>query len=215
MGWNVRSVERALLHRAARRYAAHGWDVMPGAAFDGDRHRCADLGCPKSGCHPALLNWADAATRDLTRVAAWWRDHPYTVLLPTGRAFDVVEVPAHLGTMVARGTLRGPGHRRRWHGPVAVSGTGRWMLLVRPGEALRPELDHQTGVLLHQRDSWVPAPPTREIVGRVRWEVPPDEVGWRLPDPNAVQRLLVDALLAVAPVRPARPATRTLVAQHR
>lgn len=201
MGWHVKPMDRVLLHRAARRYAAHGWDVVPGTVFDGTRHRCDALGCPTVDCHPARAGWEQTATHDPHLVAGWWRE-PRAVLLATGRSLDVVEVPAHLGALVARGTVRGP---------VAVSGTGRWLMLVRPGEPLRPELDSRDDVVLHQRGSWIPVPPSREICGRVRWEVSPVVAEWRLPDSYAVQRLLVDALLAIAPQRTPRPTVRTLV----
>jgi hypothetical protein len=101
-------VERVVLRHAARRYAAHGWDVMPGAAATGLRHRCDDPGCPTFGCHPTLVWWAVAASRDISLVSAWWRRKPHTVLLPTGRAFDVLDAPAHLGALVARGAIRAP-----------------------------------------------------------------------------------------------------------
>lgn len=211
MDWQVKTLERVILRRAARRYAAHGWDVMPGAAFTGVRHRCDDPGCPTFGCHPALERWAEAASRDISVVSAWWRSKSYTVLLPTGRAFDVLEVPAHLGALVARGTVRAP---------VAVTGARRWMILVRPGQPLRPELDGQLDVVLHGRDSWIPAPPSKELAGRSRWEVSPEEVQWRLPDSYAVQLLLVDALEAVVSGRPwARssfvPVRRLIADAHR
>ena len=69
----------------------------PGAYRAGDRFACGRAGCPTTACHPALVSWAQAATDDPRTVAGWWRDTAYTVLLATGRAFDVVEVPAYLG----------------------------------------------------------------------------------------------------------------------
>jgi hypothetical protein len=74
------------------------------------------------------------------------------------------------------------------------------MFLVAPGDSLRPELAAHLDVVLHGPGSWVPAPPTRTPLGRVRWEVHPAVTGWRLPDPYAVQA----ALLADAPPHPGR-----------
>jgi hypothetical protein len=82
-------------------------------------------------------------------------------------------------------------------GPVSVTPAGHWMILVRPGSILRPQLMGRTDVVLHGLGSWVPAPPTREPAGRVRWVVSPAEVRWRLPDPDRVQAQLVDLLPAL------------------
>jgi hypothetical protein len=198
-------LDRLVLRRAALRYAAHGWAVTPGACFTGHRFACHRPGCPITGCHPAIDSWEDDATTDPARVAGWWRDRPYTVLLATGGAFDVLEVPAALGLRVL-GTARlhagllGP-DRTDVRGPVAVSPDGRWMFLVRPGTQLRSELQACLDVVRHGRGSWIPAAPSRAPGGAVRWAVSPEQVHWRLPDPAAVQALLVDALGAGA--RPA------------
>lgn len=186
MGWAMRTLDRPRLGRAAARYATRGWDVVPGAFFAGARSRCDDPGCPTVGCHPASGLWQEMATHDPALVEAWWRHTPYAVLLPTGRTFDVIEVPAYLG----RAAL---GLRARPPGPVAVAASGRWMFFVRRGDGLRPELASRVDIVLHGRGSWVPAPPTREPIGRSRWEVSPVVVGWRLPRSYVIQELLIRA----------------------
>jgi hypothetical protein len=211
MPWTVRQpfvppslldqVDRVRLRRAALRYAAHGWPVTPGACLAGDRFSCERIGCPIMSCHPALDSWADAASTDADQVNHWWRHRPHTVLLATGWAFDVLEVPGSLGlralgTAELHADVLGAAHEDAL-GPVAVTAAGRWMFLVRPGRALRPELDHRLDVVRHGRGSWVPAVPTRMPGGPVRWAVPPERTQWRLPDPAAVQALLTDALGAL------------------
>ncbi|WP_433833800.1 bifunctional DNA primase/polymerase [Actinoplanes sp. CA-015351] len=183
-------LDRVRLRRAALRYAAHGWDVTPGAYLAGHRFHCGRPGCTITGCHPALDAWAESASGDPIRISAWWRHQAHTVLLPTGSAFDVLEVPATLGGRV-------PGL-----GPVAVTGAGRWMFLVSPGLPLRPELEQRLDVIRHGVGSWIPAPPNRLPDGQVRWTVTPEQVDWRLPDAERVQDLLA---AAAGPVR-ARPA---------
>jgi Bifunctional DNA primase/polymerase, N-terminal len=228
MQWNngqpfgpPRFFDRMRLRRAALRYAAHGWTVLPGACLEGDRFACGCAGCTSTGCHPAIDSWQDGASADATQVSAWWRRRPYPVLLATGVAFDVLEVPASLG-LRALGTTRlhagvlGAGNADG-RGPVAVGPTGRWMFFVRPGGALCPGLRGCLDVLQHGGGSWVPAAPSRMAEGSVRWAVTPDEVHWRLPDPAAVQAVLVDALGALGrrpggrPVAAAR--TRTVPRQ--
>jgi hypothetical protein len=90
-------VDRTRLRRAALRYVEHGWAVTPGACLAGNRFVCGRPGCPIMGCHPALEAWEQSASTDVARIATWWRRRPHTVLLATGVAFDVLEVPAALG----------------------------------------------------------------------------------------------------------------------
>jgi len=214
-------VDRLRLRRAALRYAAHGWAVTPGACLEGRRFACGRAGCPIRGCHPAIEFWEDDASTDAARVAAWWRRRPYPVLLATGGKFDVLEVPAPAG-LRALGAARLRAHISGWpavfrcgsaeppepdhthgRGPVAVGPTGRWMFFVRPGTALRAELDSCLDVVLHSRGSWVPAAPTRMPEGPVRWAVAPGAVHWELPDSATVQASLVEAFAALGR-RPAK-----------
>jgi len=207
---------RVRLRRAALRYADHDWEVLPGACLSGDRFVCGRAGCPTMACHPALERWEVAATSDLARVATWWRTQPHAVLLATGDPFDVLEVPAHLGLRVL-GAARllagvlGSG-RGQVRGPIAVTPTGRWMILVRPGDPLRPELEERLDVVRHGPGSWIPAPPTRLPEGAVRWALAPEATQWQLPDSYAVQGMLVDALSMLqqrspAPLLPRQPTT--------
>jgi len=174
-------VQRSILRRAALRYADHGWPVVPGAYLTPDRYACGPL-CPTVACHPALDRWEIAASTETVDVDLWWTRVPYSVLLATGRAFDVIEVPTRIGLPAARAAVLGP---------VAVAPAGRWMFFVEPGDELRAELADQTDVVLHGHGSWVPAPPTRTLDGRIRWEVPPAVTEWRLPHPYAVQKALL------------------------
>jgi hypothetical protein len=187
-GQMIEGWRQARLRRAAVRYAEHGWDVVPGAARCGDRFRCVSE-CPTTACHPDWSKWEGTATRDPEWVSALWAFRPRAVLLATGRRFDVLELPAALGLGAERGPDRGP---------VAVTGSGRWMVLVRPGAALLDPFAERPDVVLHGPGSWIPAPPTVTLDGRVAWLVGPQECGWRLPDARAVQAKLLRALPAAA-----------------
>ena len=183
-------LERVRLRRVAVRYATHGWEVTPGACLARSRFVCGRPGCPTVGCHPALEDWAGGASADPARVATWWRSRPHGVLLPTGRAFDVIEAPAYLGREVLdrmRPFAGGTGATTSFRGPVAVTPAGRWMFLVRPGDPLRPELEHCFHVVRHGLGSWIPAPPTRLPEGTVRWAVAPEQAHWRLPTPTRAE----------------------------
>ncbi len=193
-------LDRVRLRRTALRYAAHGWPVTPGAYLSGTRFTCGRAGCRVTGCHPAIESWEDDASTDAVRVSEWWRYRPHSILLATGIAFDALEVPAPAGLLVL-GAMRlqagvlGAGHPGC--GPVAVTPSGRWIFLVRPGDALRDELATCLDVLRHGRGSWIPAAPSRTPHGPVRWAVPPEQTGWRLPGSATVQGLLLDALGAL------------------
>ena len=177
---------RSRLRRAALRMAAQGWPVTPGASLRDRRFDCGRPGCPTSTCHPALDGWEQAASCDPVRVANWWRYAPHSVLLATGVAFDVLEVPAPLGSLV----IAAADWRNTARGPVATLPTGRWMFLVSPGGSALPELAGRLDIVRHGRGSWIPAPPTRLVEGPVRWLVPPTAVAWRLPDPAELQRVI-------------------------
>ncbi|NMO52981.1 DNA primase [Actinoplanes sp. TBRC 11911] len=194
-------MDRLRLRRAALRYAAHGWPVTPGAWLTGHRFVCGRPGRPIMACHPALDSWEDTASVFAPTVHEWWRSHPHTVLLATGRTFDALEVPAALGVRV----LGGARLRSLALGPVAVTAAGRWTFLVRPGVPLRPELDRRLDIVRHALGSWIPAPPSRLLEGFVRWAVRPEQCAWHLPDPATIQALLTDALGSVRTPPPTVP----------
>src|SRR5919197_2696538 len=100
---------RIRLRRAAVRFAEHGWDVIPGACLSGGRSRyyCGP-GCTTVSCHPAFahgeaLSRPARSSHDPRTVAEWWRARPHGVLLATGTALDVLEVPPYLGASRASG----------------------------------------------------------------------------------------------------------------
>ena len=81
---------------AALLYASWGWPVFPlrqvGGRCDGD-DKCARRGvcqCPKK---PATRNGFKDATTDPKRIRSWWTRHPRANIgLPTGHAFDVIDI---------------------------------------------------------------------------------------------------------------------------
>lgn len=176
-------LRRLRLRHAALAYAAHGWKVVAGARLCGHRFSCGP-GCRTVSCHPPHGRWESTATVNSDAIVERWRHSPHSVLLATGDAFDVVEVPAYMGT----------GASDKVRGPVAVTPLGRWMFLVRPGGDLHPDLAQQHDVVLHGGGSWIPAPPVRMPEGRVRWAVAPHESAWRIPDLGTVQTALVATL---------------------
>jgi hypothetical protein len=189
---------RSRLAAAAREYAGSGWPVAPGAWWDAAeaRYRCDQAGCVTQGLHPTLpgagtivrrcqVSVVRAAASDPAAVFRRWGHRPYSVLLPTGRIADVLELA--------------PGTARRVlpvapPGPIALLPDGRALLFaaVAPND-LTGRLAG-AGALHHTDGSWVPMPPTPLAAGVVRWLRSPGEVGWRLPS----SRALAEALMATA-----------------
>jgi len=173
---------RIKLRHAAHAFADRGWMVTPGGYFNGQRMACDRPTCWATSCHPLLPDWEMATTL----VGNWWGSKPHSVLLPTGRTFDAIEVPALIGS-----SMRGIG------GPVMITPNGRWTFLMAPGTPLREELAEREDIVHHGLGSWVPAPPTVLPEGSVRWHISPRQVGWQLPDSGDTQKALLNALVAL------------------
>jgi hypothetical protein len=194
---------RRALVRTAVSAAAAGWPIVPGAWWSGaDRRFVCDLtGCGRTGPHPAVGaqgpgvpeygepvygdGLADQALRHPEAVAARWRQRPYAVLVPTGEACDVVDVPAATGRVLAMRL-----DARSSLGPVIAAGT-RWFLLTAPGGTRHATLDGD--VLLHGEGSWIMLPPSLGPGGEpATWLARPRGTGWTLPARDVVLTLLND-----------------------
>jgi hypothetical protein len=142
------------------------------------------------------------ATVDGAEIGQWWEARPEAnVILATGRAFDVLDVPAVAGaTALSRMAAAGVET-----GPVSVQGTERMHFYVATrgapadedewwscGLDASPDVSAQTGALRwHCRDSYVLAPPSRYGTGQdVRWVRQP--AGQPLPDALRLLEYLVD-----------------------
>jgi Bifunctional DNA primase/polymerase, N-terminal len=210
-----RAVERMAV--AAAEYAALGWPVCLGAYPPGRPHRhgellracsCDRIGCPAPGAHPMSPAWQVQATADPALVERWWMAWPQAnVILATGRAFDVLDVPAAAGAAALaemdRSAVR--------PGPVAISTGNRALFFVAtrgtPADEdewwschldCEPEVDAQVaGLRWHCRDSYVLAPPSRDGQAlKAHWLRPPD--GRPLPDGLRLLGFLADACEGIA-----------------
>ncbi|HVB45378.1 MAG TPA: bifunctional DNA primase/polymerase [Streptosporangiaceae bacterium] len=211
-----RRINERLAHAAAR-YAALGWPVCAGAqprdrqsqqTGTGRACSCDRIGCPAPGAHPLSPAWKIQATTDRVVIAHWWSERPQaSVLLVTGRFFDVLDVPVTAGLRALR----------RWErsgtrpGPVALSAQGRALFFVATRAALAdddewwschldcvPEvLPAVTGLRWHCRDSYVVAPPSRLSNGMTaRWLIEPSSQP--LPDALRLLEVLADACEEIA-----------------
>ena len=190
---------------AAQEYAALGWPCCPGAspATDGTRAcSCDRVGCPSPGAHPSSQVWMLQATVDTERIGEWWAAAPgANIILPTGRIFDVFDVPAEAGRLALARMREG----RTPAGPVAAMGDERYLFFVATRGApvdedewwschldtIPESVEETPGMRWHCRDSYVVAPPSVLPFGReVTWVNFPE--GAALPDPVRVLEILAD-----------------------
>ena len=196
---------------AAAAYAARGWPVCPGAHLrsrqpgsSGRACSCDRVGCPAPGGHPLSPAWQIQASTDPAIVAGWWTVLPQaSIVLVTGRAFDVLDVPARAGLLaldrMARAAIT--------PGPVAVSADDRALFFVAARAAAVADDDEWwschldcvpetlpavTGLRWHCRDSYVVAPPSPLARGETaRWVREPGPAA--LPDALRLLEFLADA----------------------
>lgn len=116
-------------------------------------------------------------------------ESPTSLLLITGAALDVVEVPALHGRHVCA-HLRDTGSVV----PVAATPTGQWFFPVTPGGELPVELHDVEGVVLHTAGAAVPAPPSEVPDGWVHWRVAPALTGYRLPAAEEIVHAVTEAV---------------------
>ncbi|MFC4912124.1 bifunctional DNA primase/polymerase [Actinomadura gamaensis] len=193
---------------AARAYAALGWPCVPGAHAGRDRAcSCDRIGCPDPAAHPVSAAWAIQATVEPAVIDRWWTERPEAnVILPTGRVFDVFDVPSEAGAD-ALARLEAEGLPV---GPVAHVGDERYLFFVATRGApvdedewwschldCSPETVAETpGMRWHCRDSYVVAPPSVLAHGRTAgWIRPPQDAP--LPDPLRLLEVLADACEAL------------------
>src|ERR1700750_1598046 len=93
------------LASAAAGYAARGWLVCQGAYPPGNAKTtgracsCDRVGCPGPAAHPMSPALPLQGSWHPWAVSQRWAHHPAAnVVLPTGRVFDVLDVPAAAGT---------------------------------------------------------------------------------------------------------------------
>lgn len=181
-----------LTDHAVRYAEERHWDVFPGTCLepaDGAvRCSCGDTGCALPGAHPAREDWAAQATGSVRAVRRLWGKQPHaSILLPTGRTFDALDVPETAGFLALARMER----MELTLGPVTVTPDRRMQFLALPGTAAQtPDLVRKLGwppATLDLRTlgegDWIAAPPTRfGGSGAVQWACHPTAANRWLPD---------------------------------
>ena len=159
-----------LLDTAVRYAEERHWDVFPGTwleAVDGvQRCSCGDADCAAPGAHPARPDWATQATGSATVARRLWAKQPKaSILLPTGRTFDALDVPETAGFLALARMER----MELTLGPVTCTPDRRMLFFVLPGAAAKvPDLVRKLGwppasldLIARGEGDYVAAPPTR------------------------------------------------------
>ncbi|MCN9242813.1 bifunctional DNA primase/polymerase [Streptomyces sp. RY43-2] len=178
-----------------------GWDVVPGARAYAGACSCGATNCAAPGAHPLDSTPVVHAGATLEEATGAWAKVPgAAVMLPVGRAFDVIEVAEEAGrqALVRLERLGLP------LGPVTVTPQGRAQFFVAPGSAAElPDLLYRmawddTRLDLHALGPgcYLTAPPSdRAGRGPVRWlRAPAPDSAARPP----AARLLIGTLAYVA-----------------
>ncbi|OPF84808.1 DNA primase [Streptomyces antioxidans] len=181
------------LRDAAVRYAEERhWDVLSGAwleAVDGaERCSCGTADCPAPGAHPVGRDWVNQATGSAVVVHRMWARTPRaSILLPTGRTFDALDVPESAGCLALARMER----RQVELGPVTCTPGRRMLFFVLPGAAAKvPDLVRNLGwppnaidLTARGEGDYLVAPPTRVGVrGPAQWARRPTAANRWLPD---------------------------------
>jgi hypothetical protein len=186
----------SLLETAVRYAEERHWDVFPGTWLEADdglqRCSCGDAACAAPGAHPSGPDWAAQATGSATVDRRMWqKQQTASILLPTGRTFDAIDVPETAGFLALARMQR----MELTLGPVTLAPDRRMRFFVLPGAGAKvPELVRRLGWAPRAIDlgvlgegGYVAAPPTRfGSSGAVQWACRPTAVNRWLPDVEEV-----------------------------
>jgi len=171
-----RRTHLALCALVAEYTARCGWAVVPGVRAGRDGAcSCGDRACKEPGRHPVDPEVEVPAGAGLRQAAEVWERMPgASVLLPVGRAFDVIDVAEAPGRLALARLERMGLHL----GPVLLTPAGRAQFFVAPGAAVElPYLLYRMGwddarldLRCLGRGDHVAAPPSEVAgLGPVRW----------------------------------------------
>ncbi|MEC4016809.1 bifunctional DNA primase/polymerase [Streptomyces sp. H27-D2] len=182
-----------LLDTAVRYAEERHWDVFPGTSLE--EHggsaplcSCEAADCPVPGAHPTRPDWATQATGSAVAARRLWAKSPNaSILLPTGRTFDAIDVSETAGCLALARMER----MDITLGPISCTPNRRMIFFVLPGAAVKvPDLIRKVGwppatidLVTRGEGDYVVAPPSRMGThGSVQWARRPTAANRWLPD---------------------------------
>lgn len=188
-----RQLTGQLLDTAVRYAEERHWEVLSGTWLEDEhggspRCSCAAPACPAPGAHPTRPDWATQASGSAVAVRRMWHKQPRSsILLPTGRTFDALDVPEVAGCLALARMER----MDLPLGPVICTPGRRLVFFVLPGATAKvPDLLRRLGwppssldLIVRGEGDYIPAPPTRMgNSGSVQWARQPTALNRWLPD---------------------------------
>jgi len=149
---------------------------------------CGEAGCAAIGAHPLHRDWQKKISGQPSKAHEWWSAHPRSsIILPTGRVFDVLDVSEEAGCLALARLERSEANI----GPVAATPTRRMYFFVLPNS--REKLDKvlpglgwgktPLDLVCRSAGDYVIAPPSRMgIRGQAQWVRSPSDTNRWLPD---------------------------------
>lgn len=168
------------------------WEIALGTSAERSEGRwscsCGNPQCAAIGAHPAQRDWLKRISGQPSKAHEWWSAKPTaSVLLPTGRAFDVLEVSEAAGCLGLARLERGGVNV----GPVAATPHRRMYFFVLPNARIkmvkllaglgwgRSPLD----LACRGAGDFIVAPPSRMgALGHAQWVRKPSETNRWMPD---------------------------------
>jgi hypothetical protein len=188
--------------RAALRYAARKWRVLPLAWPTDGRCSCERSSCSSPAKHPLTLHGLNDATIDLNQIRRWWAQWPHAnVGILTGGDLIVVDLD---GPEAETGWAAIAGETDLSGVPTVRTGRGRHLFFDAHGPAVTSAGRLGKKIDTRGDGGYVVAVPSRHISGAAyQWEITLPPIGTTLP------ALPVPAARALAPTDrvPAEKAT--------
>ncbi len=168
------------------------WEVVLGTCAQpgetGWSCSCGNAACTAAGAHPTHRDWHRRISGQPSKAHEWWSAAPAaSVLLPTGRTFDVLETSEAAGCLgLARMERAGVGV-----GPVAVIPSRRMYFFVLPNARVKAQKlltglgwsSSRLDLVCRGAGDYIVAPPSRlGALGRAQWVRRPSETNRWLPD---------------------------------
>jgi bifunctional DNA primase/polymerase-like protein len=192
-----------LMDSAVRYAEERHWEVFPGTWLESvlgvQTCSCGRSDCAAPGAHPAGPDWATQATGSAAVARRMWSKQPTaSILLPTGRTFDALEVSESAGFLALARMER----MDLPPGPVTCTPDRRILFFVLPGAALKTDklvtalgwAPATLDLIPRGEGHYVAAPPTRiGHSGAVQWACRPTPANRWLPDAEELIRPLAYA----------------------